>query len=129
MCTFHCRSSQNIDLHSQGLPRRPHPPQIPRKGGPIEKRTIANVDKVVAVASAKGGVGKSTVASSTYFIPSASHLNLSVNLAFALALRKDTTNAPLRVGILDLDIFGPSIPTLMGLVGVGEPALTKCMSF
>ncbi|KAF9478340.1 P-loop containing nucleoside triphosphate hydrolase protein [Pholiota conissans] len=83
---------------------------MPRKGGPIQKRAIANVDKVVAVASGKGGVGKSTIA---------------LNLAFALALRKHPkTNMPLRVGILDLDIFGPSIPTLMGLQKAGEPDLT-----
>ena len=57
-------------------------------------------------------------------------LTFLVNLAFALALQKNQkTNAPLRVGILDLDIFGPSIPTLMGLIGVGEPALTKSVSF
>lgn len=32
---------------------------------------------------------------------------------------------PLRVGLLDLDIFGPSIPKLMGLESASEPELTK----
>lgn len=51
---------------------------------------------------------------------------LLVNLAFALALRKHPkTDNPLRVGVLDLDIFGPSIPTLMGLKTAGEPDLTS----
>ena len=47
-----------------GLPKntsRPAP-QIPRRSGPPAKRAITNVKKVVAVASGKGGVGKSTVA-------------------------------------------------------------------
>lgn len=35
-----------------------------------------------------------------------------------------TTRAP-RVGLLDLDIFGPSVPILMGLQGVGEPELSE----
>ena len=49
--------------HIQGLPKRPgQPPQLPRRGGPVPKRPIPNVTKVVAVASGKGGVGKSTVA-------------------------------------------------------------------
>lgn len=41
-----------------------------------------------------------------------------VNLALALAKYG-------RVGLLDLDIFGPSIPKLMGLEGLGEPELTR----
>ncbi|KZP09184.1 P-loop containing nucleoside triphosphate hydrolase protein [Athelia psychrophila] len=79
---------------------------MPRKAGPVQKRAIPNVTKVLAVASGKGGVGKSTVA---------------VNLAFSLAMLP----ARLRVGILDLDIFGPSIPTLMGLQLSEEPRLTQ----
>jgi len=95
-----------------GLPRRLGPaPQIPRKSGPIHKRPIPNVKNVLAVASGKGGVGKSTIA---------------VNLAFSLALLKNTASSNrLRVGILDLDIFGPSIPTLMGLQRSEEPRLTS----
>ncbi|KAF8066891.1 P-loop containing nucleoside triphosphate hydrolase protein [Lyophyllum atratum] len=105
-------STSSVSYHENplGLPHRGVPPQMPRRGGPIEKRAIPNVRKVVAVASGKGGVGKSTVA---------------VNVAFALSgLRDPNTSARLRVGILDLDIFGPSVPTLMGLQNSGEPELT-----
>ncbi|KAL7938732.1 P-loop containing nucleoside triphosphate hydrolase protein [Trichoderma chlorosporum] len=82
-----------------GLPRSGTPPSWPKRP---QKRKIAGVDKVIAVSSAKGGVGKSTVAA-----------NLS--LAFA--------RLGFRAGILDTDIFGPSIPTLFDLSG--EPRLSS----
>ncbi|OYQ26790.1 sodium:proton antiporter [Sandarakinorhabdus cyanobacteriorum] len=58
--------------------------------------TVPGIRKLVAVASGKGGVGKSTVAA---------------NLAFALA------RAGQAVGLLDADIYGPSVPTLLGITG------------
>ncbi|MEH6693979.1 MAG: Mrp/NBP35 family ATP-binding protein [Hyphomonas sp.] len=55
---------------------------------------IAGIDRILVVASAKGGVGKSTVA---------------VNLAAAMA------KAGMKVGLLDADVYGPSIPTMLGM--------------
>ncbi|KAL5507302.1 GP1_5 [Sanghuangporus vaninii] len=91
-----------------GLPRSGTPPELPRRGLP-PRRDIPNVKKVIIVASGKGGVGKSTVA---------------VNLAMALALQNRSSERRIRVGLLDLDIFGPSQPKLMGLEDCEEPELT-----
>ncbi|CAN6674352.1 hypothetical protein TRVA0_052S00298 [Trichomonascus vanleenenianus] len=86
-----------------GLPRsRPNIPRSRPGQQAITKTPIEGVKKVILVSSAKGGVGKSTVA---------------VNLALSLF------NQGLSTGILDVDIFGPSIPKLLNLSG--EPGLTK----
>lgn len=71
-------------------------PQAQRRGTQAGPVGIPGVDKIVAVASGKGGVGKSTVA---------------VHLALALS------QAGHRVGLLDCDIYGPSIPLMLGLTG------------
>lgn len=72
--------------HSHGRQAPPFPTH--------EAQPLPGVHSIVAVASGKGGVGKSTVAT---------------NLAVALGL------AGLRTGLLDADIYGPNIPLLMGV--------------
>lgn len=94
-----------------GMERAPNPPQVQRTSGqgrqappppppPRQqtsgKRGVPGVEAIIAVASGKGGVGKSTTA---------------VNIALGLAANG------LKVGILDADIYGPSMPRLLGLSG------------
>ncbi|KAA8644543.1 Mrp/NBP35 family ATP-binding protein [Aspergillus tanneri] len=102
-----------------GLPRSGTPPSFPRRRGLPEKRKIRDVKKVIAVSSAKGGVGKSTIAGLYTQIHEESNTRntILVNLALSFARRG------IRTGILDTDIFGPSIPTLLNLSG--EPRLDE----
>ncbi len=69
--------------------QRPMPSEAPERGAGLE-----HIAKIIAVASGKGGVGKSTTAA---------------NLAIALA------RSGLKIGLLDADIFGPSLPRLFGI--------------
>ncbi|MCF6273535.1 MAG: Mrp/NBP35 family ATP-binding protein [Rhodobacteraceae bacterium] len=76
-------------------------PQAPpdlgtRKSDPKGPQKIPGINKIIAIASGKGGVGKST---------------LSANLAVALAIEGK------RVGLLDADVFGPSQPRMLGVSG------------
>lgn len=82
-------SAVNVDVQLQSGPRAAGG-QNPFSG----QAKVPGIRKVIAVASGKGGVGKSTV---------------SVNLACALQ------QLGARVGLLDCDIYGPSIPLMMGI--------------
>jgi len=98
------------------VPSRAAPPRAaappPRQAQPAPpsqspgKRGVPGIDAIVAVASGKGGVGKSTTA---------------VNLALGLAA------SGLKVGVLDADIYGPSMPRLLGIHGRPESADGKIL--
>lgn len=102
-----------------GLPRNTDPPSFPRRRGPPGKRRIPHAQHVVVVSSGKGGVGKSTVAANL-----AVALSLSAPDAPALGPLPPAGQRP-RVGLLDLDVFGPSVPRLLGLTHAHEPDLTS----
>jgi len=101
-----------MTAHAEAGQAKPAPKPVPDLGlkdftpkpaAPEKPQGLPGVKHVVAVASGKGGVGKSTV---------------SANLAVALAARG------LKVGLLDADVYGPSQPRMLGVSGrpssVGE---------
>jgi ATP-binding protein involved in chromosome partitioning len=76
----------------------PPPPDLggSKKAEPSGPQKIPGIDRIIAIASGKGGVGKSTV---------------SANLAVALAAEGR------KVGLLDADVYGPSQPRMLGISG------------
>ena len=86
---FHAVSVELVDQPARDQPSSQVPP-----GGVPAPDPLTGVRHVIAVASGKGGVGKSTIAA---------------NLALALKQHGYT------VGLLDLDIYGPSLPTILGV--------------
>jgi len=82
-------SRVHVEVLAQGAPQSA-PPQSPWS----QQQKVPGIRRIVAVASGKGGVGKSTI---------------SANLACGLQ------HLGVRVGLLDCDIYGPSIPLMMGV--------------
>jgi len=81
------------------------PVRAPAAAGPTAGGMPAGIKHAVAIASGKGGVGKTTFA---------------VNLACALAQVLAAQGQAGRVGLLDCDIYGPSVPLMIGLHGRPE---------
>lgn len=86
-------------------PKAPTAPPTPAAPAPKAPEPLPGVKHVIAVGAGKGGVGKSTIA---------------VNLAVGLARRGHS------VGLMDGDIYGPSLPTMLGL-GAMEPVVAGGM--
>ena len=91
-----CQGCPNQKICSSAVPQKPDPDI-----GIIAER-LGNVKRKILVLSGKGGVGKSTVTSL---------------LARGLATLSSNQNEELNVGVLDIDICGPSLPRIFGVEG------------
>jgi ATP-binding protein involved in chromosome partitioning len=85
-----------LEIAAPTRPTSPGPTGTPRAQGPAPRAILPQVKNVIAVGAGKGGVGKST---------------LAVNLAIGLARNGAA------VGVMDGDVYGPSLPTMLGIKG------------
>ncbi|SEW19455.1 ATP-binding protein involved in chromosome partitioning [Aliiroseovarius sediminilitoris] len=86
----------SVVMTAHSAPAAPPDLGLGRRSEPTGPEKVPGVDRIIAIASGKGGVGKSTVAA---------------NLACALAAEGR------RVGLLDADVYGPSQPRMLGVSG------------
>lgn len=93
---------KQVNIQIINEPPKKSQPKDPGGTSPQNKFKLDNIKNIIAIASGKGGVGKSTVAAN-----------------IALALRENNSS----VGLLDLDIYGPSLPIILGLNT--SPAMTE----
>ena len=89
-------TSANVVMTAERTDSTPETSKKGNSSAPPKPAPLAGVKQILAISSGKGGVGKSTTA---------------VNIALALRAQG------MDVGLLDLDIFGPSLPTLLGIEG------------
>ncbi|MDJ0948643.1 MAG: iron-sulfur cluster carrier protein ApbC [Alphaproteobacteria bacterium] len=98
-----------LTAHREGTPGQPAgsaagaaPEGPPRQAAEADKPGVPGIGSIIAIASGKGGVGKSTTAA---------------NLALAMAADG------MRVGVMDADVYGPSMPRMLGISG--RPSQTQ----
>lgn len=98
MAAMTAEKKQPSATNGSAPPQAAHQPA--QASGGAQSAGVPGVERIIAVASGKGGVGKSTTA---------------INLALGLQ------SLGLKIGILDADIYGPSLPRLVGLTGQPQP--------